>query len=167
MPTAAPIAGATTLFGTAGSLQPVGPGRGQQPQCCGASLGVPGVLQEKGREGSVPGWDRAGVGCGSALRIIPIPGASLLRSWLCAHCLHGECVLGGELAVNTGQISPFSHLNLRFPVLECSHGNGGKLSPFLSLPEPCPANSRDVRVETAPAAALKAVCLLKNPIVSL
>lgn len=51
----------------AGSLQPVGPGRGQQPQCCGVSLGVPGVLQEKGGEGSVPGWDRAGVGCGSAL----------------------------------------------------------------------------------------------------
>uniref|UniRef100_A0A669PN47 Small G protein signaling modulator 1 n=1 Tax=Phasianus colchicus TaxID=9054 RepID=A0A669PN47_PHACC len=52
------------------SLQPVGPGRGQQPQSCGASLGVPGVcvLQEKGREGSVPGMtqSRSGLWVGTA-----------------------------------------------------------------------------------------------------
>lgn len=150
-----------------GSLQPVGPGRGQQPQSCGASLGVPGVcvMQEKGREGSVPGVTlrRSGlwVGTAVALQIVPILVASPLWFWLCAHCLYGERVLGGELAVNTCQNSPFSPLNVKFPAVKRSHGNGGKLSPFLSLPE-----SHNVRVGTAPAAALKAVCFLKTPIVS-
>lgn len=64
--------------------------------------------------------------------------------------------------VNTCKVSPFSHLNLKFPVIKCSHGDGGKLSPFLSPAEPCPANTHNARVGAAPAAALKVLCFLKT-----
>lgn len=68
----------------------------------------------------------------------------------------------GAGRANTCKGSPFSHLNLRFPVVKCSHGNGGKLSPFLSPSEPCPAKPHNTRVGTTPAAVLKVPCFLKT-----
>lgn len=88
------------------------------------------------------GTSRGGctVGVAEAPGIVPIPTASLLWFFI---CLFQEHALGGELAVNPCRGSPFSHLNLKFPVTKRSHGNGGKLSPFLSPSEPCPANTHN------------------------
>lgn len=97
--------------------------------------------------------------------IIPIPTAPLLWRFFYIHiCLFWEHAPGEELAVNARKGSPFSHLNLKFPVIKRSHGNGGKLSPFLSAAEPCPTSTHNTGMGTPPAALLNMLCFPQTPL---
>lgn len=61
--------------------------------------------------------------------------------------------------MNTRKSFPLFPSRPEVSCFKCSHGNGGKLSPFLSPPEPCPANTHNTRVGTA--AVLNVLYFLK------